>query len=196
MIRKQRAAGFTLIEVIVASIVLVIAIGFVTISFNQLSGRDADNQANKISRWLESLSDRSVLEGGLYGFRVMGNQLQAISWFDHQWFIVEHEGLVELPEDLIFSYTEDDQPVGFFSIEDLQELETTDSAGAILLEDDVVEHHFSSLLVASKRHAPTSLVSPDPHQHSICLTALLSRCLLYTSPSPRDLSTSRMPSSA
>lgn len=139
MIRKQRAAGFTLIEVIVASIVLVIAIGFVTISFNQLSGRDADNQANKISRWLESLSDRSVLEGGLYGFRVMGNQLQAISWFDHQWFIVEHEGLVELPEDLIFSYTEDDQPVGFFSIEDLQELETTDSAGAILLEDDVVE---------------------------------------------------------
>ena len=27
-------------------------------------------------------------------------------------------------------------------------------------------------------------------------TALISRCLLYTSPSPRDLSTSRMPSSA
>ena len=29
-----------------------------------------------------------------------------------------------------------------------------------------------------------------------CLAALLEACLLYTSPSPRDLSTSRMPSSA
>ena len=28
------------------------------------------------------------------------------------------------------------------------------------------------------------------------LSAILERCLLYTSPSPRDLSTSRMPSSA
>ena len=139
MIRKQRASGFTLVEVIVALIVLAVAVGFVVISFNQLNGRDADTQANKINRWLQSLADRSVLEGGMYGFRVMGNQLQAISWFDHQWFVVEHEGLVELSDNLVFSHTEDDQPAGFISLDDLQELEHAFLAGTILLEEDVIE---------------------------------------------------------
>ena len=46
----------------------------------------------------------------------------------------------------------------------------------------------------------TSVLLDDPrlcdqlHEHSIIIC--LSTCLLYTSPSPRDLSTSRMPSSA
>ena len=35
-----------------------------------------------------------------------------------------------------------------------------------------------------------------PHPASTCGTHLSQACLLYTSPSPRDLSTSRMPSSA
>ena len=41
-------------------------------------------------------------------------------------------------------------------------------------------------------------VTPCPHMKQLCSTTLLLsvRCLLYTSPSPRDLSTSRMPSSA
>ena len=37
-------------------------------------------------------------------------------------------------------------------------------------------------------------ISKNPEKRE--LDALLSTCLLYTSPSPRDLSTSRMPSSA
>ena len=36
----------------------------------------------------------------------------------------------------------------------------------------------------------------DPDELKRVTTANLSHCLLYTSPSPRDLSTSRMPSSA
>jgi len=35
-----------------------------------------------------------------------------------------------------------------------------------------------------------------PYPYSYCAKALINDCLLYTSPSPRDLSTSRMPSSA
>ena len=35
-----------------------------------------------------------------------------------------------------------------------------------------------------------------PSMHGVLLVALFAFCLLYTSPSPRDLSTSRMPSSA
>ena len=39
---------------------------------------------------------------------------------------------------------------------------------------------------------------PDIHKrfHMVKETGLFDYCLLYTSPSPRDLSTSRMPSSA
>ena len=36
----------------------------------------------------------------------------------------------------------------------------------------------------------------NPHGHDLVLTQVQTACLLYTSPSPRDLSTSRMPSSA
>ena len=35
-----------------------------------------------------------------------------------------------------------------------------------------------------------------PHEEEVERTGEVSDCLLYTSPSPRDLSTSRMPSSA
>ena len=52
-------------------------------------------------------------------------------------------------------------------------------------------------------HKPYSVRSPEALQHSPTgkLPALIAEdevitCLLYTSPSPRDLSTSRMPSSA
>ena len=36
----------------------------------------------------------------------------------------------------------------------------------------------------------------DPNQYKADIQQLINDCLLYTSPSPRDLSTSRMPSSA
>ena len=49
---------------------------------------------------------------------------------------------------------------------------------------DIVEPYFNSLFVT----CTASLIS--------IILGTLSACLLYTSPSPRDLSTSRMPSSA
>ena len=132
--------GFTLVEVLVSIAILAVGLGMVVIGFGQLADRDLDNQATIISRWLESLSDRSVLEGGLYGFRVMGNQLQAVSWFDHQWFVVEHESGIELPNNISFAFTEDEQPVGFISVENLQELDQQSGfADIILLEDDQIE---------------------------------------------------------
>ena len=47
-------------------------------------------------------------------------------------------------------------------------------------DDDLVRYKLEAQTVAGKPIAPNSSIS----------------CLLYTSPSPRDLSTSRMPSSA
>ena len=46
------------------------------------------------------------------------------------------------------------------------------------------------------RYEPRKLDSDDVTVVSLTRCALYNTCLLYTSPSPRDLSTSRMPSSA
>ena len=129
--------------------IVAVAVGAAVVGFNQLAGRDLDNQATTIARWMESLSDRSVLEGGLYGYRVMGNQLQAVSWFDHQWFVVDHEGILELPDNIVFNFAEDEQPAGFITLEDLQaldqqEIEDEDlppgsASRVILLAEDQIE---------------------------------------------------------
>ena len=47
-----------------------------------------------------------------------------------------------------------------------------------------------------RRGAPISPSMSDADTHAHLENAFLNACLLYTSPSPRDLSTSRMPSSA
>ncbi len=113
--------GFTLVEVLVALAILAIGIGLVALGFRQLESRDLDTQAERIGLWMQSLSDRSVLEGGLYGFRVSGNQLQAVSWFDHQWFVVKHEGVLVLPENIQARLGEDVESPGFIAEHDVPE---------------------------------------------------------------------------
>lgn len=119
---SQSSAGFTLVEILAAMAILAVGLGIVVVSFGQLADRDLDNQAATITRWMQSLSERSVLEGGLYGFRVVGNQLQAVSWFDHQWYVVEHEGLLVLPGNISFYMEEDEIHGGFISEADAEEL--------------------------------------------------------------------------
>ena len=62
----------------------------------------------------------------------------------------------------------------------------------ISITDDMSKGHITSnicLILGSIHKANPKELSKD-------LCAQLNNCLLYTSPSPRDLSTSRMPSSA
>ena len=70
-------------------------------------------------------------------------------------------------------------------------------AGTGLLAEEVRDPPPSPLVLVSNNHLGNShtdnrTYNSDP-SHSV---TLLFDCLLYTSPSPRDLSTSRMPSSA
>ena len=60
-----------------------------------------------------------------------------------------------------------------------------------------IRNRYNRLLAypAHHIHAPTDLFGEDFYTGRMTLTFFMS-CLLYTSPSPRDLSTSRMPSSA
>ena len=52
------------------------------------------------------------------------------------------------------------------------------------------------VLVLPQISGDASLLEPERVAQGLARVGLLERCLLYTSPSPRDLSTSRMPSSA
>ena len=126
-------------EVLVALAILSIGVGLVVVSFGQLADRDLDNQARTITAWMQSLADRSVLEGGLYGFRVAGDQLQAVSWFDHQWLVVEHEGLLILPENIRFRLGEDQASVGFIFQEDLAEPKDAGDGAVLFQKQELVE---------------------------------------------------------
>lgn len=141
MRRRSINSGFTLVEILVALAILAIGMGMVVIGYAQLTDRDLDNQAKTISNWMQSLSDRSVLEGGLYGFRVVGDQLQAVSWFDHQWLVIEHEGLLVLPDNIEFRVAEEEIPEGFISQDDLSERDESDLEEGSLVsfpEDDLI----------------------------------------------------------
>lgn len=133
MSKPHVSAGFTLVEVLVALAILTLGIGLVTVSFRQLADRDLENQAKTISIWMQSLSDRSVLEGSLYGFRVVDDQLQAVSWFDYQWWVVEHEGIISIPENIQFVRGEDQSELAFISAE---ELSSEDVENQILSAED------------------------------------------------------------
>ena len=72
-----------------------------------------------------------------------------------------------------------------------------------LAMDDVARHTLEMVQIAedggfnivwaAEHHALEMTIAPNPFQ---ILTWLASDCLLYTSPSPRDMRRSRMPSSA
>lgn len=136
---SELTKGFTLVEILVALAILAIGLGLVVVGFGQLADRDLDNQARTITAWMQSLSDRSILEGGLYGFRVVGDQLQAVSWFDHQWLVVDHEGLLTLPDNIAFRLGEDQPSAGFVSQEELAPAESEEGAETLFREDELIE---------------------------------------------------------
>lgn len=147
MIRIQPSAGFTLIEVLVAMAIFAIGLGLVVLGFGQLADRDMEGEAAKITAWMESLSDRAVLEGSIYGFRVVENQLQAVSWYDHQWLVVEHEGQLSLPANIHFELATDQPQKGFIAQVDSPQTMaagastglTSSDANVLLPEDDLIE---------------------------------------------------------
>jgi prepilin-type N-terminal cleavage/methylation domain-containing protein len=139
MDKRSFVKGFTLIEILIALAILAIGIGLVAVGFGQLADRDLGNQAKTISAWMQSLSDRSILEGGLYGFRVFGDQVQAVSWFDHQWLLVEHEGLLTLPDNIEFRLSEDQSATGFVTEDEVLKSREGDGEEALFLEEDLIE---------------------------------------------------------
>ena len=78
------------------------------------------------------------------------------------------------------------------------------ATSALYLVDQFDFHKMSkaAFLLTQYQDFRSFCITPDAHNHTFCTIYDLQlfqqneSCLLYTSPSPRDLSTSRMPSSA
>ena len=68
-------------------------------------------------------------------------------------------------------------------------LDDLDSAD-LILDDMILDNPKRAIVRCAKNHAALYACEYYKHKAHYCA------CLLYTSPSPRDLSTSRMPSSA
>ena len=65
-----------------------------------------------------------------------------------------------------------------------------------LFWDEIVDQELKRLKVQVEEISPESVIEVDTLEELSQLDSRYKTCLLYTSPSPRDLSTSRMPSSA
>ena len=70
--------------------------------------------------------------------------------------------------------------------------EALELAASLSMQVIVTDHH----TIPAQRPPMTALIHPATTPESSPYRGLAGVCLLYTSPSPRDLSTSRMPSSA
>ena len=71
-----------------------------------------------------------------------------------------------------------------------------DNVGVVVIEKITPKQDCSCWIMEDDSTVNIQSLDEIPLGHKIAMTDLNEGCLLYTSPSPRDLSTSRMPSSA
>ena len=127
--------------------------------------------------WQQSWSRPAAAAVAMVGITVAGFALVRRTW----------DPALLLPETASLSAEQQDDEV-----DETQELNVASSPAN---DEPVDDAPTASLKPDFEPSAPTEpLLSEAPTQAE--LQALLQGCLLYTSPSPRDLSTSRMPSSA
>ena len=66
----------------------------------------------------------------------------------------------------------------------------------LMSTEDLIIESFKDIVKDELKSHIRNKIEEDPDLHAEIKEAVAYYCLLYTSPSPRDLSTSRMPSSA
>jgi prepilin-type N-terminal cleavage/methylation domain-containing protein len=86
--------GFTLIEVLVALIIVAMASAFLIIGYNQLVQRQASSRIEEVQAWLEAAADISVLQSTVLGVTHIEDQLRLLVFFHGDWFLLaDHEPL-------------------------------------------------------------------------------------------------------
>ena len=121
-----------------------------------------------------------------------------ISWSEDAWFAMVTKFVFQGNErgDLIWRYrgrlTEPGRRYTFM----LEHSDIGKMEGEGVMGEKTITQRSWALNDAKRRSAFDTLVRLDTNSYQFSSATMTGHCLLYTSPSPRDLSTSRMPSSA
>jgi prepilin-type N-terminal cleavage/methylation domain-containing protein len=67
LIGNRKQTGFTLIEIMVVILVIALVTGMSVLAVNQAGERRFSNEAEKLSIWLNQLSEYSLMQGAAYG---------------------------------------------------------------------------------------------------------------------------------
>lgn len=81
-----KGAGFTLIEVLIAVLILGVASAMVLMNLRQADHRQLESDSQQIQSWVEDLRDRALLYGSVTGVYLDDGKLEATLWFDQNWW--------------------------------------------------------------------------------------------------------------
>jgi prepilin-type N-terminal cleavage/methylation domain-containing protein len=88
MYHNLKQKGFTLIEIMVVVFIITTMAGLSFFALNQASDRRYSSQAEDFLVWLEQLSDLAMLEGSAYGLTASDQGIQAVVFYNYDWYEV------------------------------------------------------------------------------------------------------------
>jgi len=81
-----RAAGFTLLEVMVVVVIVGLLAGFSALAINQASDRPLRGEAERFADWLQMVGDSALLQGVAYGLGEDDKGWQLLVFYRQQWW--------------------------------------------------------------------------------------------------------------
>lgn len=109
----QKTSGFSLIEILVVTAIIAIAMGGVVVGFNTIFARQLDSEAEKMSDWLGAVAESAVFQSSVLGIRGEENTLRVVAYYDNRWFHLIGIEPFELSEDMQWDVeTEEDIEFG------------------------------------------------------------------------------------
>ena len=95
-IAKSISRGFTLIEMLVVIVIIAVVVTAVSYSLSGVENTRFSQQSQRLSNWLQHVSDTAVLDGGVYGIRPELNTLTVVAWHANQWLPVINTEVFDL----------------------------------------------------------------------------------------------------
>lgn len=111
MIARQYQRGFTLIEMLVAVMIVAALSAMSILAINQAFDRRYVAEADRLLIWLQQLSENSALQGAAYGVvgeaGDAGTQLRAVIYYRNRWVAVTMPAPFPLSDDATLNWLVD-----------------------------------------------------------------------------------------
>ena len=156
MIARQYQRGFTLIEMLVAVMIVAALSAMSILAINQAFDRRYVAEADRLLIWLQQLGENSALQGAAYGVvgeaGDAGTQLRAVIYYRNRWVAVTMPAPFTLSDDATLSWLVD-------SVDDEQLLpQQTDIGPMDIAAEDENE---DDLLIPEIAFLPDGYIEPS-----------------------------------